>query len=704
MLKLNYYRNSKMKKKLVLFLMIIFTGSLLAQEKIDLTQKPEPLPAETFQFPDYIETKLDNGIKVFIVEDHEQPTFSIRLLVPGGSVLDGNKPGIADFFTNMVTKGAGDRTALEIAKELDGIGADVSAATSNDYIIYSASCLKKHMDKVLDIFADVVIRPTFPEEEFEKLKPQMKAGLRNEKADPINVATKLSKKVVYGKLHPYGQFMTEKSLDAIELENLKKYFEAVIKPNGATIVVVGDVNEKEVVSALNNALKDWKPGKKAFIQIPPAQPMPRGVYFIHRPGSVQSTVYIASVAPARKDPDWEVESLASAIMGGGFGSRLFRVLREKYSYTYSPRAQLSAHKYTNKFAAYANVRNSVTDSSLTIMLDLLKKLAEEPSPKEEIGRIKQSRVGQYMMAFENPGFLARIIQNADFNGIPMQRVRTWHTRFMNISPYEVQKIAARYMAPEKSSIIVVGAPEVREKLEQFGPVFDYNLDLEPMSGDEAKMEKVSLDAEDLIEEYVDALGGEEALASVKTMKITAKALLKAQGQEIPGKMTQIFKAPNKMKMELDMSVFKQKSWCNGVDAWEKGNLGLKKLEGDKLQDAKFEAMMFSDTKLLEMGYKCEVLGKQNGQIVMKVINPNTKKEKTYYFDEKTFLISKIEWLEDTPQGKLFITTSYSDYKKVNNIMVPMKISTSNPMFSISFENKYTFNEEIDDGAFQPPSE
>jgi len=338
------------------------------------------------------------------------------------------------------------------------------------------------------------------------------------------------------------------------------------------------------------------------------------------------------------------------------------------------------------------------------MLDLLKKLAEEPSPKEEIGRIKQSRVGQYMMAFENPGFLARIIQNADFNGIPMQRVRTWHTRFMNISPYEVQKIAARYMAPEKSSIIVVGAPEVREKLEQFGPVFDYNLDLEPMSGDEAKMEKVSLDAEDLIEEYVDALGGEEALASVKTMKITAKALLKAQGQEIPGKMTQIFKAPNKMKMELDMSVFKQKSWCNGVDAWEKGNLGLKKLEGDKLQDAKFEAMMFSDTKLLEMGYKCEVLGKQNGQIVMKVINPNTKKEKTYYFDEKTFLISKIEWLEDTPQGKLFITTSYSDYKKVNNIMVPMKISTSNPMFSISFENKYTFNEEIDDSAFQPPSE
>ncbi len=693
-----------MKKKLLIFLLVIFTGSAFAQEKTDFSKKPEPLPAETFKFPDYIETKLDNGIKVFIVEDREQPTFSIRLLVPGGSVLDGNKPGIADFFTNMVTKGAGDRTALEIAKELDGIGADVSAATSNDYIIYTASGLTKHLNKILDVFADVVIRPTFPEEEFDKLKPQMLAGLRNEKADPINVASKLSKKVVYGKLHPYGQFMTEKSLESIELDNLKKYFEAVIKPNGATIVVVGDVDKRKIVNALNKALKDWKPGKKAFIQIPPAQPMPHGVYFIHRPGSVQSTVYIASVAPARKDSDWEVESLAAAIMGGGFGSRLFRILREKYSYTYSPRARLSSHKYTNKFAAYANVRNSVTDSSLTVMLDLLRNLAQEPSPKEEIGRIKQYRVGQYMMAFENPGFLARIIQNADFNGIPMQRVKTWHTRFMNISPYEVQKIASRYMAPEKSSIIVVGAPEVREKIEKFGPVFDYNLDLEPISGDEAKMEKVSLDAEDLIEEYVKALGGEEALAQIKTMKITAKAILRAQGQEIPGTMLQIFKVPNKMKMELDLSVIKQKSWCNGEEAWDKNNQGLSKLEGDKLEETKFNSLMFADTKLLEMGFKCKVLGKLNGQILMKVTNPKTKKEKTYYFDEKTFLISKIEWAEDTPRGKMMTTTSFSDYKKINNVMVPMKMSTSNSMFSISFENQYTFNEEVDDSVFEPPTE
>ena len=257
------------------------------------------------------------------------------------------------------------------------------------------------------------------------------------------------------------------------------------------------------------------------------------------------------------------------------------------------------------------------------------------------------------------------------------------------------------MDPAKSFIVVVGAPEVREKLAKFGPIFDYNLDLEPMSGDEAKMESVSLDAEDLIEEYVDALGGKDALNSISSMTITAKALLTARGQEIPGKMTHIFKAPDKMMLNLDMSVFKQQSWCNGKQAWSKNNQGTKQLEGDKLEDTKFEALMFNDTKLLDYGYKCEVLGKLNDQIVMKVQNPRTKQVKTYYFDAKTYLISKIEWLEDTPQGKLAITTEYTDYKKINNISVPMKITTSNPMFSMTFDNQYKFNEEIDDSVFQP---
>ncbi len=691
-----------MNKKIILILMLVLSaGYIYAQEKIDFSRKPEALPAESFKFPDYIETKLENGTKVFIVQDREQPTISIRLLIPGGSVLDGNKPGIADLMTDMVTKGAGEMTALQIAETLDGIGADVSASANKDYIAYSASGLKKHMDKILKVFANVLIHPTFPQNEFDKLIPQKLAGLKNEKTDPAKIASDLSDMVVYGKLHPYGLFETEKSIKSITINDLKSYYNAVIKPNNASIVVVGDVNEKEIVNALNNALKDWQPGKTAFIQIPPAQSMPLGVYFIERPGSVQSYVSLVSVAPARKDPDWEIESLASSIMGGGFGSRLFRILREEHSYTYSPRASLSSNKFVNKFVAYANVRNSVTDSSLTIMIDLLRKLANEPSPNEEIGRVKQHSVGQYMMAFEEPGFLARIIQNADFNGIPIQRVKSWHTRYLNISPYEVMEVAKTYMEPEKSFIVVVGAPEMRTKLEKFGPVFDYNLDLDPISGKDAKMENVSIDAEELIEKYTDAIGGNDILDKINTMTIDSKVVLNAGGQEMHGTMKQIFKAPNKLFRNLDLSVVKQEFWCDGTQVWSKSQQGLQEIKDKELEKSKLNSVIFKDAKLLTLGFKCKVLGKQNGMLVMEAANPELNESKKYYYDEKTFLISKIEEMTEGPRGEMFVTTEYNDYKTINGITVPMKILSTNPMYSITSENTYKFNEEVDDSTFQP---
>lgn len=692
----------KMKSIFILALIvIIMTGNALSTDKIDLTVKPEPLPAQDFKFPDFKEAKLSNGAKLFVVQDNEQPTFSIRLLIPGGSALDGNQPGMADLLTDMLTKGAGKRSALDIANELDGIGASINASATNDYITISASGLKKHMPKVLEIFSDIVTKPTFPNDEFKKLIPQKLSALKNEKSNTSVLASKLSNMVIYGEHHPYGKFTTEKSIQSITVDDLKAYYNAVIKPTNASIIVVGDVTEKEAINSLNKALDNWKPGKVAEINIPPAKPMPIGVYFIHRPASVQSTVFIGSVAPPQADPEWEIQSLGSAIMGGGFGSRLFRTLREKYSYTYSPRAQLSSNKNTNKFISYADVRNSVTDSSITVMLELLNDLSNNPSPEDEIGRIKKYRVGQYLMAFENPSFIAGLIQNADFNGIPLDWVKKFPERFLNYSPYEVQRVAKKYMSPLNSFIIVVGDPEVRPKLEKFGKIYDFDLDLNPISGEKAKMEKVSMDDKELIQAYIDAIGGRKALNSLSTLKITADAKLNAQGQEIPGTLTQYYKKGGKMYMNLDMSVINQTTWCDGDNAWSKGPAGNKQLEGNELNDMKRDAQMFPHTKLLENGFKCNVMGKQQGMIIMKALNTETNKERTYYFDAETKLLSKFETIEKTPRGDMPIQNIFSDYIDLNGIKVPARTEIINPMFSISFVNTYTLNEELDDSLFAP---
>jgi predicted Zn-dependent peptidase len=687
---------------LIAFMLIISAGFVHAQSKPDLTKKPDALAAEDFVFPQYKETRLNNGLKAFIVKDDEQPTFSIRLLIPGGSSMDGNKPGTADFLTDMMMKGAGQRTALDIANELDGIGANVSVSASDDYISVTASGLTKHIDKILGIFSDILTKPTFPSKEFDKLVPQKLAALKNMKSQPSAIAGNLANMVIYGPNHPYGKFQTEKSIKSLELKDLQDYYNAVIKPNLASLIYVGDMSDKDAVKILNKYLTDWKQGNVATMEMAPPQPMMQGVYFVNRPGSVQSTVLIVSNAPAEVDSDWETQSLASSIMGGGFGSRLFRTLREKYSYTYSPRASLSSKKFANRFNTLADVRNSVTDSAITVMKDLLMDLVNEPPGEEEMNRIKKFRVGQYLMSFENPGFVASLIQNADFNGISMQRVKTYHTRYLNYSPYEIQKIADKYMNPDRAFIVVVGNPEVKSKLEKFGKVYEFDLDLNPLTGENAKFDKVSLDGEELLDKYAEALGGKEKLNAVSTMTITGNAMLNAGGQQMRGTSIQSYKQGGKYYSKLDMTIFRNDSWCDGQNVWKlEGSDKPKQIEGEELTKEKFEAQMFSDLKLVEAGYKCEVLGKQNGMILMKVSKENSKENKTYFFDANTFLLAKIEEVQNTPRGPMSVTRTFLDYKVINGIKVSTKTELNNQMFTLTIEFEYKFNEPLDDAIFTP---
>ena len=688
-----------MRKLLSLIFLVAMSFSLFAQEKEDITKKPEPLQAKDFAFPDYKETKLSNGLKLFIVKDDEQPTFSIRLLIPGGSSLE-NKNGVADLTTDLMMKGAGKLSALDIANTLDGIGADVNVSTNSDYIAVSASGLKKHLNKILEIFADVLLRPTFPEDEFDKLIPQKLAGLKQSKANPSSIAANMARRVIFGDMHPYGNYATEASLKDIKLEDVKSYYKAVFKPNDASIIVVGDVTEPEIVSALNKALDGWKSGQKASMTMPEPKPMPIGVYFINRPGSVQSTLMITTKGLPYNDPEFEIQGLGSAIMGGGFGSRLFRTLREKYSYTYSPSAMLSQMKYGNRFSCQADVRNSVTDSAITVVLDLMRDLATEPSEETEISRVKRFRVGQYMMSFENSSFLASLIQNADFMGIPIDRVKNYPSRYMNYSAYQVKNVAEKLMNPQNAYIIVVGNADVKSKLEKFGKVYEFDLDLNPLTGEKAKFEKVSLDAKELLENYVKALGGKDALAKVKTLITESKTTLAISGQEFKGQMIMKNMSPNKFFMDLDLKITKQTTWSDGKEFWSKDPSGLNKKEGEELETAIFDATLFNHTKLIDLGYKCLVLGKQGTDIQMKVVSPKGT-ESTYYFDSESFLLKKIESMLKSKDGDLPVTDIFSNYIDVDGVKLPSVNETTNPMYTLKFEHTYKSNQPIDEKEFKP---
>lgn len=688
--------------KLSIFLgMLIITSTMLESNDVtDITKKPEPLPSKEFLFPKFHESKLDNGVKVFIVEDHEQPTFSFRILIPGGTALDKDKPGLAELTAEMLTKGAGKFSAYQIAQKLDGVGASLDISAQSDYFIVRGSSILKHIPTLLDVLSDVLLNPTFPKEELEKLKPRIIAAIRNEKSRGSSVAAALTRKIIYGENHPYGRRKTEESVQSITIEDIKAFYKKSFVPDWASIVIVGDVKEKEIVSLFNKVLKAWKKENTPPISMPPRNPSPLGVYFVKRPASVQSSIVVSTPTVEIYHPDYETIDLAASIMGSGFAGRLFRTLRETYSYTYTPFGYQTSSKFANRFSCGAEVRNQVTDSAIDVIKEQLRLLATEPATEDELNRIKKVEIGNYLMSFENSDFVASLIQDAHFYGIPIERVKEYPKRVELMTPYDIRRVATRYMHPDKAYIVVVGNPEVEPKLERFGKVFEYDLDLNPLTGEKAQLEKISISPKELIEKYSITRGGPQFLEQVRSIIVEGNAQLSVQGQSLNGKIVEKFKYPFKKYQLVDFKMFRNEIWFNNNEAWSKVQGKVDKFDQFETDKLFFEyAILMAFDKLLP-NFHIEVLGKQGENILVKFTN-NRGFEATGYFDSKTFILNKLESVENTPQGPIPVTIEYKKWDNVDGFLFPIAIKTTNPMFTVEIENNFQINPEIDETEFKP---
>lgn len=688
-------------KKIFLFsvLSLSFILNMNIYAKIDPAVKPEPLPAKEFKFPDYETITLKNGLKVFVIKDDQQPTVSFRIMINGGSLVDGTHAGLSSITAQMLTKGTSKYSALDIANKLDGLGINLGASSSADFTTVAGASLKKHFPTLLEITKEILTAPTFPQDELDKLKKLTVANIKQEKSKGSAVAAAISRIALYGADHPYSKMQTEDGINSLTTSDLKSYFKNYIVPNNATMTVTGDVTAKEVKSMLEKHFADWKKGKALDIKIPEVKPEPIGVYFVSRPGAVQSSINIVSMAVPRNHPDYDKLGLSSSIIGAGFAGRLFKTLRETYSYTYTPFGFVTGTKYTNRFACGADVRADVTDSSVSVILEQLKLLTEEVPSTEELDLLKKYEVGQYMMSFSNKDYTSMLIQNADFYGLDIKNVKDYHLRLLKYNETEMREMARKYMNPRSSYIVVVGDPSNKEKLAKFGKIYEYNTDYEPVTGAKAKAEKVDMTPKQLMEKYHNAIGGASKINEINSIEVTGKLEFDMQGQAIPGSVTEKYQRPNKKYAEFDLGIMKTHTYYNGKEGWMAVGPEMQQATGTDLDRVKAQSEFMRDARLLEIGYKMEIIGKQKNYIVAKVTRD--KEELTYYFDASSYLLVKKEYNEVMPAGLLPVTETYGDYKEFGGVKFPTSVSVSTPQYSYTSTVSYELNKAMNDADFAP---
>jgi predicted Zn-dependent peptidase len=448
---------------------------------IDRTQKPEPGPAPAASFPDYRTETLDNGLKIFVIEDDRKPTVTMRLIIRSGSIFD-VKTGTARFVAGLLNRGTEKRDAATFATETDSIGMAVEASAASDSIAVSAAGMTKYTPKILDLFTDAIFHANFPADQFAKLQRQTLSALEQEKQEPARLAGKLTGKVLYGD-HPYGAYLTPEGVKAITRDDLVAFHHEHFVPNNATLAIVGDVKADEILTEIKRAFGSWKKGDPRMMKMA-APPEMHGVtiHLLDRPGSVQSNIVIAQPGPSRSDPDTPELNVVNATIGGGFSGRLFQNLREKHGWTYGAYSAFDMRKFGGSFEANAETRNEVTAPAVTETLKEIKRLRDESAPDTEIALQRQYNVGNYLLSLENSARTAQRVQDIDLYGLPADFYKTYATRMAAVTPAKVQALAAKYLSTENLAIIVVGeAKDVRPELEKIGKVIVYDQDLKPVA-------------------------------------------------------------------------------------------------------------------------------------------------------------------------------------------------------------------------------
>lgn len=436
------------------------------------------------KLPKAYETKLSNGLQVIVLEQHKLPTFNMQMIVLSGGLTDAqSQHGAAQFTATLLREGTKSRNSKQIAEQVDSLGASlgaVSGLSSPDSRV-SASGLTDNFDQIMELFADVILNPSFPADEFNKLKTRSLAQLRQQRSQPAFLANEMFYKVVYGS-HPAARTsLTAEEIQQLTPDALQKFHALNYKPNNAVFAIVGDVNPAEIVAKLEKAFGAWQRGDVPRITVPKVDETgPAKIYLINRASSVQTNLLLGNLTIERTDPDYYALDVMNQVVGGGASARLFLNLREDKGYTYGAYSRFSASSYRGTFRANTEVRTEVTKGSMDELMYELKRIRDEKVAADEFDRAKRTIIGSFALQLESPqGLLGNIITQK-LEGLPADYWDTYTQKIAAITPDDVQRVARKYLDLNRLQVVAVGdASKITDVLKQYGTVEVFDTEGRP---------------------------------------------------------------------------------------------------------------------------------------------------------------------------------------------------------------------------------
>jgi predicted Zn-dependent peptidase len=664
-----------MKTKLYTLIAVFFM-SLGVNAQIDRSQQPKPGPAPKISLEKPQEFELKNGLKILVVENHKLPRVSFNIAFDREPIVEGEKAGVTGLLGAMLANGTTSISKDDFNEEIDFLGARLNFGFGGG----SASSITKYSNRMLELLADAAINPLLTEEEFQKEKEKLIEGIKSDAKSVDAIAGRAGGALAYGKHHPYGEFVTEESVEAVTLADVKAYFEKYFTPNNTYLVIIGDVDTKSVVKLAKKHFKNWEKASTTTTEIvePNANPEALEINFVDMPNAVQSNISLTSnVKLKMSDPDYHAVLIANKILGGGFNSYLNMNLREEHGYTYGARSSVGTDKYISRFRAGAAVRNAVTDSAVVETIKEIKRFQTEPVEADALANAKAKYVGDFVLALERPSTIAQYAINTKVNELPEDFYATYLEKINAVTIEDVNRVANLYFTADKARIIVVGkGSEVIENLEKTGiPINYFDTFANPVEKPEfSKPIPAGVTAATVLESYITAIGGLEAVNAVNSVMTAADVTIEG----MPFKPTAVMKTmvPNMSSMEMSIegmgTVMKQK--FDGSEGYVEQQGMQQPMSEDELAEKAEEKGLFPETYLDVNTLTLVSLTAIDGVDVYKI---KVKEDSYRYYDAATGLLVRTEKSEEAQGQKMTSVQDLSDYREVNGVLFPysQKITT-----------------------------
>ena len=682
-----------MKNISILLTLFLVTGIMQAQNR----PQPKPGASPMVQIKKPQSFVLKNGLKVMVVENHKLPRVSFNLTLDNPPFAEGNKKGVDDLTSSLVGNGSQKTPKDVFNEEIDFLGANINFSSQGA----SASALSKYSGRVLELLAEGALFPLFTQEEFDKDKAKMIEGLKANEKSVAAISSRVVDVLAFGKNHPSGEYVSEETLKNVTLADVQNNYATRFVPENAYLVIIGDVKFKETKAAVEKLFGAWEKKtitKENYTANPNVDKLQINVVDV--PNAVQSEISLVNTLNLKmNDPDFFPAVIANQILGGDFNSYLNMNLREKHAWTYGARSEIGSGKYVTKFVANSAVRNAVTDSAVVEFIKEIKKIRTEKVDAEVLKNVKAGYIGRFVMNVQKPQAVARYALNIETEQLPADFYEKYIQTINAVTPDDIQRVANKYFLLDNTRIVIVGkASEITPGLEKLKlPLYFFDKYGNPVEKPVTKKEiPAGVTAKSVLENYIKAIGGDKAVATVKTIAMTGSTTI----PQAPSPLSFTSKIDNKGKMMVElamgaMSLMKQVVNEKGAYAIQQGQ--RRDFTGKDLDAMKASATVFKEVSLLKKAdITLSSIETINGKDAYGIKDGKT----TYFYDTTTGLkVAESKVLEQGGQS-MTQTTNYGDYRDVKGVKVPFNI-IQNVGFELDIKmSDIKINEGVTDADFQ----